>query len=325
MEKINNKSTEILNEEQEQKKCIENLRWFKGNNDAVQELSRSSNTETTTPLKNFKQVNRDGLLGSILNNYSGEAYGDYHWRKTSGGWTTPKIPTIYGKFRNDYKQYSQLSLDAGFITHLPEFMEEIKSSIPKDLEWPNVRERFKEILGEKIVWRGMMLAEDELDNIRNYGIESPFAKYLESVENPKSEFEAKMLSTDINELVEKHFHGENPLSPFISVSSYKDLAIAVGRYFGKKSDKKNFYLLKIKIPEIDRIYYTEHGIRKPDKLRDLQSKLSISVDDEMKEYEWDKDAESYLFWKINPDEIIEITQPDIKESSWNNKKTTGKL
>ena len=72
------------------------------------------------------------------------------------------------------------------------------------------------------------------------------------------------MSVYFGELVERHFYNENYHSPMVSVSSHKDVAIAVGRYFGRKSlseKTKDLYLFKINVPEIDLIYFSDHGQR----------------------------------------------------------------
>jgi len=301
---------------------LDHLRHYRGSNDAVVEISSpAQQQEFLTVIKGSGDQSRHRLMEEIFKNFSGSDYGDNQWSKYTGGWTTPKVSTLYGEFRDNYTNLDPLSLDAGFITHLPEFFESVKGDLVNDQNYLDFRKRFSEKLGSKIVWRGMMLTEAELENIKNIGIVSNFASFLKTSSLPKEEFEAKFLSTYIDELIERHFHSENRLTPFISVSSHKEVAISVGRCFGNKSEGRKFYLFKMNIPEIDRIYYTEHGIKEPYKLRESPHILSISVDGENSEFKFDKDAESYLFWKIDPQEIIEITQPEVKESSWNGRKT----
>lgn len=304
---------------------LASLRYFsRGWDKAVKRLSapEAAKNNLLDILKNPKKYSRDDILEAILSNYSGEAYGDAQWRKVDGGWTTPAVPTVYGQFRIDHPGLAQLSLDSGFVTHLPEFMEmEIRGS-----DSLATRNKLKEKLGEKVVYRGMMLSDEELEDVKAHGIMSSFTNHSAEAERTKEEFEAKVLSTDVNELYERHFHGENPYySPLISVSAHKDVATAVGRYFGRSRGKegKKFYLFKLKVPKIDLAHYTKHGIRKPSRLEALRSKLSISVDGIANEYDWDENVESYMFWKIDPSEILEITQPDIKESEWNGQKTLG--
>lgn len=276
-------------------------------------------------LKNPKDCSRNSLLQGMFKNYSGTEYGANQWRKATGGWTTPKVPTIYGEFCNQFGQLSQLSLDAGFVSHLGEFMEMAKEEKIDQADYESARKKFKEKLGYKTAWRGMMLTEDELVNIRKNGIVSPGAGYVGESPYPKEEFELKILSANASDLIEKHFHGENLETPYISVSANEDVAISVGRHFGKKRGGRKFYLFKLKVPAIDLISYSEHGVRKPSKLQELRSPLSVSVDGKESEHEWDENVESYIFWKIDPDEIMEITQPNVKESSWNNRKTVGEL
>lgn len=142
------------------------------------------------------------------------------------------------------------------------------------------------------------------------------------------EFEAKILSTSIQYLVEAHFHHENQLTPFISVTDHRNIAIAMGREKGRRGEKRQFYLFKIQIPKIDLISYSEHGVRRPQKLQEIFERgvnISISINGETIEYPWDDKVERYLFWKIDPEEIVEVTQPDIYESIHNGCKIVGKL
>ena len=126
-------------------------------------------------------------------------------------------------------------------------------------------------------------------------------------------------------MVDRHFHGENYQSPLVSVSSHKDVAIAVGRHFGRRflsKDRKSLYLFKIHIPEIDLVYYSDHAVRVPSKLQDMIRNgipLHISVEDHDSSHPWDRHTESYVMYKINPKEIIEVSKPVVSKSSWNGK------
>ncbi|NTV41187.1 MAG: hypothetical protein HGA61_02845 [Candidatus Moranbacteria bacterium] len=320
------KSSETSDKKAQTTVSLERLRQFRGDDEAVVEVTSDAEQQgLLDTLENPQKNSREKLMSEMFKNFSGKEYGDYQWSQYTGGWTTPKIPTLYGEFRNSYGNFVQLSLDAGFITHLPEFFQCAQNGELENLDYEAVRDLLKEKLGDKIAWRGMMLSIDELEDIKRNGIMSPFTKYLGQADHPKEEFSAKILSTNIHELIERHFHGENWISPFISVSEEKNIAISVGRHFGQKGRDKKFYLLKLKVPEIDLISYAEHGVKKPSKLQALKSNLSISVDGDESKHEWDKSVESYLFWKINPEEILEITQPEVTESAWNNQKTIGRI
>jgi hypothetical protein len=100
-------------------------------------------------------------------------------------------------------------------------------------------------------------------------------------------------------LGEIHFHGENRLSPFVSVTAHRDIAIAVGRRFGKKGDGRKFTLLKLRVPKIDLIHFCDHAIRIPSVLDRVGAILGISIEDEEKTYpfnrESSKEVESYVF------------------------------
>jgi len=303
-------------------------RGERGTDDAVVEIGSDTDKELLNNiLTDPTNHSRDELLSAIFQNYSGDAYGDAQWHTFTGGWTTPKETTQYGKMRDEHPEFAALSLDSGFMTHLPEFMDMIEQGEIKSTGPIAAREELKEKLGYKIMWRGTMLADDELESVKNTGLMSPLSMIVKSSNNPEEQFEGIALSTYANDATERHFHGEHRSTPLISVSGYKDVAIAVGRHFGDKSPEKKFYLLKLGVPVIDLISYKEHAIRTPAKLKSIKDynpeySLSISLDDKKAEYKWDEEVESYMFWKINPEEIIEITQPDVSESTWNNGRVT---
>jgi hypothetical protein len=298
-------------------------RWIhRGDDSAVERLEGASEASLLEAITHPRESSRGQLLGALFQNYSGKAFGDFQWQKASGGWTTPEVPTVYGDFRTKYNNFAQLSLDPGFVTHVQEFMGLADSVGSESVTYEDARAELEDRLGDEIVWRGMYLTEEEAADIANQGILSPFTEYLPTSKSPVKELEVNLLSTKSSEIVEHHFHGEHPHSPFISVSTHKDVAISVGRHFGKKTEGRAFYLFKLKIPNIDLIHYTETGIKMPSKLQSMSDpKLRVSVNGDETLYDWDEKVESFVYLKINPDEILEITQPDITESGWNNRIT----
>ncbi|MFA5994175.1 MAG: hypothetical protein WC823_04405 [Parcubacteria group bacterium] len=96
-------------------------------------------------------------------------------------------------------------------------------------------------------------------------------------------------------MIEGHITKENAPSPMISVTAESETAFKVASE--SHGGSSSIYVFKISIPALDQIHYSEHGIQRPDIISNLGS-------------EWEKDRESFVFWKINPDEIIEITQSD---------------
>ncbi len=305
---------------------LDRLRRFRGSDDAIKRISNPSQQALLLNfLKDPWMSSRTDLILSTMRNYSGEAYGDFQWRKVTGGWTTPEVPTIYGEFRSQFSALAGFSFDSGFVTHLPEFMSFIQA-VNFDLQDVSVvRENFKNHLGYRDMWRGVMLTDEEYATTLQYGYLSDFPKLSSERDHLASQFEANVLSTRVDELIEVHFHGENNFSPFISITANKDIAIAVGRHFGNKRDGRKFYLLKLKVPEIDIIHYTDHAVRKPAKLQSLVSKLSVSVDSRASHHDWDRDAESYVYWKLDKKDIVDVSRPDVSETSWNGRKTIGKF
>ena len=167
-----------------------------------------------------------------------------------------------------------------------------------------------------------MLTDKELEDIIIYWIASEFVNTSDFKSEKVIQFEANVISVYCPTLFEVHFHNENYISPIVSVSHNKDIAIAVWRHFWSKKDQRKFYLFKLKIPKIVLISFSKHGIREPSIFQQKKDQtLSILVDGIKSEHKWDSTTESYIFWKINPEEIIEIIQPSLKETWWNNKIT----
>lgn len=302
---------------------IERYRIYKWSNESIKRIWNTQDiNELTNFLKNANSIDRENLLIQLLNNYSWEAYWDYNWSKTSWWWTTPQVQTVYWEFIEKYPHFSGLSLDLGIITHLPEFMEFIKDYNTDKLSCIETKKMFSEKLWFEEVWRWMMLTDEELEDIKIYWIASKFINKSDSTSEKIVQFEANVLSVYCSTLFEVHFHNENYISPIVSVSYNKDIAIAVWRHFWSKNDQRKFYLFKLKIPKIDLISFSKHGIREPSIFQQIKDKtLSILIDNIESEHKWDSTTESYIFWKINPEEIIEITQPNIKTTWWNNKIT----
>ncbi len=292
------------------------LRRYRGKDEAVELIGNRD--KMLEMLRDSASYGRNEIIEEILSCYSGKAYGDANWQKKIDAWgNIPERITIHGKFAEKHPGLEQLRLNPGIITHLPELMEFLDG---KDANNPiQIMRGFREHLGEKIVFRGMMMNDEEAEKASIEGIECDFLR-KKSLHGLIEDFEANVLSPYIDCLVEAHFHGENLYSPFISVSAIEDVAIAVGRHFGKKKqmqdDKKDFYLFKIRIPEMDLLHYTDHGIKMPYKLMQVvERKVNIKtyVNGRTDEHPWNK-VESYVMFKIDPAEIIEISKPEVTHS-----------
>ena len=106
-------------------KNLETLRFgVRGDDKAVLKIGSEANVQTLDKiLTNPSQHTRYELMEAAFVNYSGEAYGDSHWVKRIGAWgDSPEIVTAYGELMNAHPGWVQLSLDPGFMTHLPTFI-----------------------------------------------------------------------------------------------------------------------------------------------------------------------------------------------------------
>jgi|GEM_PF-1377486 len=273
----------------------------------------------------------DELLDAMFTNFSGETYGDEQWVKVIGAWgDAEEVTTAYGKFREEHPEFASLSLDPGFMTHLPEFMDMISKGQVTATDPAGARAQLKEKLGDTTLWRGMTLTEEELAAVREQGILSPLSRVTAESDHPVEQFSATALSVFPSESLDQHFFNQHPQTPFMSVTEQRDIAIAVGNQYGSRESGKRLYLFELKIPTIDVISYTEHALKMPSMLRDLTERnpdagVRVSIDGGEESFtKWTEGAEHYTFWKIDPQNIVNVTQPAVTESSWNGR-VTGKL
>jgi hypothetical protein len=302
-------------------------RGLRGTDEAVVEVGDSqAEQQLLDVLKDPGHHTREDLLDAVMADYSGEAYGDNQWSKKTGGWSTPEVQTAYGELREKYPQYDQLSLDPGFMTHLPEFMAMLEAGEVTAPDYKGAREQLKAKLGTKTLYRGTRLTREELVSVQETGLLSPLSQLAAGSDQPQEEFEALALSPWVSQAVERHFHGEHPATPFLSVSEHADIATAVGRHYGKRGEGREFYLFKLEVPAIDVVAYRDHAITRPPWLQQLQdrnpdARVTVGLDGQETAHKWDDGIESYVFGKVNPGEIVEVTQPSVTKSKWNGRET----
>lgn len=320
---------ETTAEQAVQPKNLEALRYgVRGNDEAIQEVGTEADKQALTSILNNPGAHtRDELLDSTFANYSGEIYGNNQWAKRIGAWgDSPEVVTAYGQLMEAHPEWAQLSLDPGFMTHLPTFMDMLNSGDLTATDYEGARQQLKEKLGDKVVWRGTMLTDEEFAKTQTDGLGSSLIRVVQESEEPVTQFEASVLSAMPSYTIEKHFHGEHRATPFLSVSEYPDVAISVGTHFADKTPGKKFYLFQLRVPAIDLVSYTDHAIKTPSKLSQIKKRnpdfaINVGVNGEHSSYKWDNSVESFVFWKIDAIEVIGVAQPDISETSWNGRVT----
>lgn len=268
--------------------------YFRGSDDAVKNIgSIEQNEKLKSIIENPSSFSRQELMKAIFENYSGEAYGGYQWSRQASAWdNSPDKSSLFYRFTNDYPQLRQLSLHPGFITKLPYFYENIEKINPQNKTVDEVLSYINKDLGNVTLYRGMALTEEDLEVIKKEGILADINRN-ENTKKSIEYFEGLYLSTKYKDMVEGHITKENTPSPMISVTAESETAFRVASGSGRKS--LNIYVFKISIPALDQIHYSDHGIQRPDIIGNLGS-------------EWEKDRESFVFWKIDPSEIVEVAQ-----------------
>lgn len=266
----------------------------RGNDKAVENIGSVEEKEKLKSIiENPADSSRQELMEAIIKTYSGEAYGEYQWSKQVSGWDdSPDKDSLFYKFNNDYPHLKQLSLHPGFITKLSYFFENIEKIKPKHKTSNEVLEYMNKDLGDVSVYRGMALTEEELETIMKIGILSNINR-TEHTKESVDHFEGLYLSTKYKDMVEGHVARDYAPSPIISVTAESETASVVARE--SKRDSNKIYVFKILIPALDQIHYSDHGIQ----MSDIISSRGP---------DWEKDRESFVFWKINPDEIVGVSQ-----------------
>ena len=84
-------------------------------------------------------------------------------------------------------------------------------------DYNEVRNSFKEHLGNRELLRGMNLSEDGAHQIKKRGMESSFVRNIGDYDF-RSYMENGFISVWMHSILESHFHNENYFSPFVSVT-----------------------------------------------------------------------------------------------------------
>ena len=264
---------------------------------------------------------RTQLLERIIGRFDGTWYGAENWRSHTGGWTTPECPTPYGEFQQRYPQLLQLSLDPGFVTHLPEFLAFVDENGLPDGDCWRVRTAFKDYLGHREAWRGMMLNDEEAVAVREKGICANLLRETDAYAqaeglcstDPLAWYPQCVVAQRFSVIIEQHFHRDNKYTPLISITSHEDLAIAAGHVYGRNSGERRLHVYRLRVPEIDIIHYTTHGARAPYMIARKYGaglpSVQVIVDDRKQSYPWDRDLESYILLQCDQTEIVDITTP----------------
>ncbi|MBU0666937.1 MAG: hypothetical protein ABIC91_08515 [Nanoarchaeota archaeon] len=293
---------------------IKELRRYRGNEKAVR--INGDRNQVANVLDNFDSFSRDELTNAIMACYDGELFGHTMWTRKYSAWGgRPEQITVHGRFAEQYPQLSQLNLDTGFLSYLPEFIEYAKKENPRDKDPFIVREKFKEHLGATTLWRGIRLTKNELNSIEKEGIYSSFFR-INGLHSLIEQFEANILSVYPWQLLDNQFYGSDSFSPFISVSANKDVAKKVGESHcsvcRKTGESKELYLFELKIPLIDVVAYTDHCLKVPDLLKlmvEHETETLTSNNKTIYHPLWKTNIEQFILYKINADEIVQVNKP----------------
>ncbi len=265
---------------------------------------------------------RQELADAISLTYCGSNYGDNNWNGNLPECSLSSHKTNNAKkLLNLYPNMSQLSLYPGVMSHVAKLIDFLENNNMNGKNHIYVYKAFKEYLGKRTMYRGMALSDSEAKNIEENGIESAFIRDVNSPEAKIKDLENTVLSLQFSQLIDDKLDGINTdRSPLISLTPYKDVALAVGFAFGfDKIERKkgNMYVYKLKIPEIDIIRFNNIEVSMPYKYKLsglLGYKLNVTKNGKVKSYNVDEKLEQFVMYKINPSEIVDVNMT--KDVAW---------
>jgi hypothetical protein len=240
-----------------------------------------------------KVPSRDDLLNGILNFYFGESYGRQVWPMADLKWNPMTELTPYDQFLKSHPNSQAVALDSGLMTHLPQVIEEAKG----DESAVSIRERLKVKLGYRTVYRAVALKDESAAKaIKEQGLKSSLIRHLEAQGQLSwATVEGVYFGRKPADFLDDHVFpaaiARTFVSPFISVSDFKNTA-AHEALRHRTKDAQEVYVFEIRVPEIDRTYFTTYAVR------DASGRAPSA------------EVESFIPFIIDPSEIISYSRVD---------------
>ena len=192
----------------------------------------------------FFDKNKEAMIEKIKKLYNIRPWGRIKERKI--------IPEFTQTVSN---KHIALLCDPGIVSRLDEFYKFVKyfSGDINKLSPLELRKKFSDYLGNKTYYRGMLLNQEQIDEIKEKGIISNNFKG----ENSKDILEDLLCgyknprSVSYKDFMYAKANGDNANNPLISVTQIKSIAQNVPARFCPYNTNQKIYIFELEIPKIN--------------------------------------------------------------------------
>lgn len=224
-------------------------------------------------------------------------------------------------------RFSPLIIDPGLVLRFSEFEEFVRSRGLADRDPFEVREAFKESLGTKMLYRGVVLTDDEFAVVRKVGLASALLRNHAGAWSTSD-----LLGQTFPQLVTTRVIGDikdRMLDPLISVTEVRDVAVGVGARYAETRPDAKLYIFTLKVSTLDLVFESSapHAILPyPTNTAEYSMVIKSRSGQTSVQKFADPAVESFLLYDVLPEEIVSweivdpATAPDISFS-----KTGGAL
>jgi hypothetical protein len=205
-------------------------------------------------------------------------------------------------------EYRALFLDPGIVSHgdeLAGFLAKNSGHAWKD-PW-ELRRAFSDALGTKTMFRGMALTAAEAEKLRTGGLAAGYLR------QERFEGFVRNLGTPYEAQLKRHVSGNTTQSMFQSVTSYKEVAAAVGkRRLESVSAPKDgaLYVFRLEVPKLDLVEFSSDGYRPSTTYGGSFGKpiFSVRFGDRTvaDKIAGGSELESFVFYGLQPGEIKDV-------------------
>jgi hypothetical protein len=199
-------------------------------------------------------------------------------------------------------KFTDLIVDPGIVFNISGFTEFVKNNnLLRSDPW-RARGLYADHLGFATVYRALALTSEEYKTILREGMESTVLRSGEPASGTETDLRRK--------LVERGSLRDRPRDPFLSVSKYKDVAAAVASSFVTDKSAQKVYVFKLHIPRLDLLYHAPDTFLNGLKL--WGEKYVVSVGRSKKSFPVDDRLESFILYKVEPNEILSVSVSKLK-------------
>jgi len=209
-------------------------------------------------------------------------------------------------------RFEELIADPGLVIRLKRFEEFIRANNFSLMDPWLARERFSEALGHKVLYRALVLTNEEYRAILAKGMGSP-RTLTETFLGPGEIWE------DLKGLYLMKVAGIDRDSPILSLTEIPDVAKAaasaflykfrrpiLGIFDPKRDKSKAIYMFTVKVPELDIIFPEAAHLLAPPIIEShmVGQILRVHSPRGKASYVYDPSVESLVLFKIGPEEIL---------------------